>query len=171
MYHDLNETLPISIDDLTYKADGKTLPERVKFYWDETEKLLKQAKDNKSAITNAKVHLLAMLERILTTEINMVSNGVKKNKSPILVNKKKVKAKTKKQLQEMSDDEYAVFVHVDGCACGDGPPCNCPDYDGDYPEDEVPWPPYHSNCDCSTWYYVITNDPDDIHDLDLEVEE
>jgi hypothetical protein len=47
----------------------------------------------------------------------------------------------------------------------------CAEYIGEYPADEnVPEPPYHTNCECFL-YYVEVDDEDDIHDLDLELEE
>ena len=47
----------------------------------------------------------------------------------------------------------------------------CVEYIGEYPADEdVPEPPYHTNCECFL-YYVEVDDEDDIHDLDLELEE
>lgn len=163
LFNDVNDAL-VTIDDLTYKGDNKTLPERIHLYWEEARLLLIHAKDDKKAIVNTKIHLIFMLERILRTEGYSVFNGVMKTKYPIIKGKKLIKK------IPTQDDEYAVFVHINGCECGEGN-CGCGDYEGDYPIDECPWPPYHSNCDCYGIVYVVTNDPDDIHDLDLEVEE
>lgn len=47
----------------------------------------------------------------------------------------------------------------------------CDQYAGEYPADEpIELPPYHPNCDCF-YYFVETDDPDDIKDLDLEIDE
>ena len=47
----------------------------------------------------------------------------------------------------------------------------CDQYAGEYPADEpIDLPPYHPNCNC-TYYFVETDNEDDIEDLDLEVEE
>lgn len=51
--------------------------------------------------------------------------------------------------------------------------CNfgCTEYAGEHPADEdVPLPPYHPDCVC-TYYYIETDDEDDIHDLDLSIED
>ena len=46
----------------------------------------------------------------------------------------------------------------------------CDQYAGEYPADEpIELPPYHPNCDCF-YYFIETDDPDDIKDLDLEIE-
>lgn len=56
--------------------------------------------------------------------------------------------------------------------CNEGE-CNfgCDQYAGEYPADEqIPLPPYHPNCSCS-FYYIETDDIDEIEELDTEVEE
>lgn len=47
----------------------------------------------------------------------------------------------------------------------------CDEYAGEYPADEpIELPPYHPNCNC-TYYFIETDNVDDIEDLDLEVDE
>lgn len=43
----------------------------------------------------------------------------------------------------------------------------CDEYSGEWPIDEFIYPPYHPNCLCEP-IYEITDDEDDIEDLDLE---
>ena len=46
----------------------------------------------------------------------------------------------------------------------------CDHYAGEYPADEpIELPPYHPNCNC-TYYFIETDDENDIKDLDLEAE-
>ncbi len=43
----------------------------------------------------------------------------------------------------------------------------CSEYEGDWPIGELVYPPYHPNCQCYV-IYDITDDPQEIEDLDLE---
>lgn len=65
---------------------------------------------------------------------------------------------------------YVWVVDADGCTCE-----HCAavggykEYDD---ENEIPeWPPYHPQCSAPDPYPVPTDDEDDIHDGDLEIEE
>lgn len=132
------------IMDLTYQKDGKTLEERILEY-------LNKAKEKLDANEQFDIVILYLLNRytlILMTETKMVEEAVKKNKKPIV-----------------ESGTYLIQV-IEGC----GGDCNsdCLDYNGIYREDDdIPWPPYHPNCS-GIAYYDITDDPDDIHDLDLD---
>lgn len=132
------------IMDLTYQKDGKTLEERILEY-------LNKAKEKLDANEQFDIVVLYLLNRytlILMTETKMVEEAVKKNKKPIV-----------------ESGTYLIQV-IEGC----GGDCNsdCLDYNGIYREDDdIPWPPYHPNCS-GIAYYDITDDPDDIHDLDLD---
>lgn len=132
------------INDLTYQKDRKTLDDRIS----EHLKNAKEKLDNKEKPDLVILYLLNRMTLILITETRMVEQTVKRNKKPIL-----------------KDGYYGILV-IDGC----GGDCdgNCLDYNGIYPEDaEVPIPPYHPNCG-GIIYYDITNDPDEIEELDLD---
>lgn len=132
------------INDLTYQKDGKTLEDRIS----EHLKNAKEKLDNKEKLDLVILYILNRITVILVTETRMVEQAVKKNKKPII-----------------KDGYYGILV-IDGC----GGDCdgNCLDYNGIYPEDaEVPTPPYHPNCG-GIIYYDITNDPDEIEELDLD---
>ena len=132
------------IMDLTYQKDGKTLKERIDEYLDKSKDKL----DSNEKTDDIILYLLTRYTIILTTETRMVEEAVKKNKKPIV-----------------ESGNYIIQI-IEGC----GGECDgeCLDYNGEYPEDEdIPWPPYHPNC-TGIAYYDITDDPDDIHDLDLD---
>lgn len=132
------------INDLTYQKDGKTLEDRIS----EHLKNAKEKLDNKEKLDLVILYILNRITVILVTETRMVEQAVKKNKKPII-----------------KDGYYGILV-IDGC----GGDCNgdCPEYNGIYPEDaEIPIPPYHPNC-TGISYYDITNDPDEIEELDLD---
>lgn len=132
------------INDLTYQKDGKTLEDRIS----EHLKNAKEKLDNKEKLDLVILYILNRITVILVTETRMVEQAVKKNKKPII-----------------KDGYYGILV-IDGC----GGECDgdCPEYNGIYPEDaEVPTPPYHPNC-TGISYYDITNDPDEIEELDLD---
>ena len=132
------------INDLTYQKDGKTLEERISQHLTDAKEKL----DNKEKKDIVSLYLLNRMTLILVTETRTVEQAIKKNKKPIFEN-----------------GYYGVLV-IDGC----GGDCNgiCPDYNGIYPEDtEVPEPPYHPNCNGIS-YYDITDDPDEIEELDLD---
>lgn len=59
--------------------------------------------------------------------------------------------------------EYAIVVPGDG-DCKEG---ICDEYEGEWPIGELIFPPYHPNCQCYV-IYEITDDPQEIEDLDLE---
>ena len=90
-----------------------------------------------------KTTLLTKLARIVETDGKVVEETIKKHKQPILL-----------------PGQYLI-VEVSGCGCGMG---------GTYPADDYPMPPFHPNCPASA-EPIITDDPDDIDDLDLEEED
>ena len=70
-------------------------------------------------------------------------------------------------LMEMKIKPVASILVIETGTCDD----LCGEWAGEYPAGEdVPLPPYHTNCQCSA-YYIETDDEDDVNDLDLEVEE
>lgn len=80
-------------------------------------------------------------ELILNTETRVIESKVKDNKKPV----------------------HASLIVIDsGCETCQG---------GEYPIGEsIDLPPFHPNCQCN-WWYEETDEPDDIKDLDLEIEE
>lgn len=90
-----------------------------------------------------KVWLYNKLANILETDAKVVEEQVKKHKKPII-----------------TPDQYLI-AEVGGCNC---PQCDI------YPADDYPIPPFHPNCHGSV-SFTITDDPDDINDLDLEEED
>ena len=86
-------------------------------------------------------YLINMYDRILFTESRVVESKIKEFKKPV---------------------NASMLILESGCE-------NC--VGGEYPPDEdIQLPPFHPNCNC-THYYEITDDEDDINDLDLEIEE
>ena len=82
-----------------------------------------------------------MYDRILFTESRVVESKLKKFKKP---------------------KNASMLIIESGCDLCEG---------GEYPPDEdIQLPPFHPYCNC-IHYYDITDDEDDIHDLDLEIEE
>lgn len=80
-------------------------------------------------------------ERLLETETRIIESKVKDNKKPV---------------------RASLIVIDSGCDTCIG---------GEFAIDEgVELPPYHPNCQCN-WWYEETDNPDDIKDLDLEIEE
>lgn len=136
-YGDLSDQIP-KIDDLLYKKDKKTLPERIKGYWDEGGLLLQTQHSLNSSIA---LHLLNMLERILATEIKHLSNKLKQEKLlPI-------------------PGCVEVVTITDGQCCSHG---------GTYLLSEISdedLPPYHPNCQCDYW--IDLYDPTDEYDLQI----
>lgn len=59
--------------------------------------------------------------------------------------------------------EFGIVVNGGG-DCKEG---ICSEYEGEYPIEELIFPPYHPNCQCYV-IYEITDDPQEIEDLDLE---
>lgn len=135
IYQEISDEIP-NLEDFIYKDDNKTLSERVKDYWNEAASMLKASSVDTQKIS---LYLLNMYDRILTTEIQNVKQGVKKVKKPI----------------NMGCVE--VIIITDGECCEHG---------GIYlASDDVEEPPYHPNCQCDSWtdYY----DPDDEQDLEV----
>lgn len=87
-----------------------------------------------------KTFLLYKYERIIRTETNKIENFVKSKQKPL---------------------EGYMLIIESGCDTCTG---------GEYPADEdVALPPFHPNCNC-TFYYELTDNKDDINDLELDVE-
>lgn len=88
-------------------------------------------------------HLNYKLTRLMNTETHTIETKVKQNLKPKV--------------------EYGYMIVIEsGCD-------EC--LGGEYPADEaIELPPYHPNCQCE-WWYEETDDPDEIADLDLEIEE
>jgi hypothetical protein len=83
------------------------------------------------------------LERTLITETRFIETAVKKNSKP------------------EDPTGYIWIIDSGNCEGCEG---------GKFSDDEiVSFPPFHPNCQCVAWY-ELTDDPDDIADLDLEVE-
>ena len=130
------------IKDFTFTEDGKTLDERIEFYLD----ALEEKRQELISDDVLKSYAVNMYGRLLVNETNYLKNKIIFNKiSPI-----------------------ATLLVIEG---GGGDDEICAEYIDEYPADEdVPRPPYHTNCQCS-YYFVETDNEDDIEDLDLEVEE
>jgi len=79
IYGQISDNIP-NIEDFLYTEDDKTLPERLKQYWDEALSLLKNSQTDPQEIA---LYLLSMYDRILTTEMQNVKTGVKQTKKPI----------------------------------------------------------------------------------------
>ena len=132
------------VDDLIYQKDGKTLNERLAMHWNEAEFKLKAGVSKKDALKT----LLYRFTVVLNTESRNIEETVKKHKKPV-----------------PEPGQYIIQV-IEGCGgdCGVG----CTGYNGIFAEDDdVPWPPYHPNCQ-GIAYYDITDDPDEIEDLGLD---
>lgn len=133
VYVSISDKIP-NIEDFIYKDDKLTLPQRIKQYWDEAARLLKNPQADKQTIA---LHVLTMYDRILNNEMINVKAGVKKVKKP-----------------EVPDDAIEVITITDGECCNNG---------GTYLADEAPaLPPYHINCQCDFWvdFYYPTDEAD-----------
>ena len=130
----------IKIKDLTYNGDGKTLDERVEQYFLD---LIEYVAVNEDVDWNIiKNNLNYRLVLILDTETQAVK---------IKVTHTKIEGHC----------EFGEVLPGECCA-GSG---------GIYPIDELELPPYHPNCRCEVIYYEeLTDDEEEIKDLELEVE-
>lgn len=103
----------------------------------------KKRLDNKENPEDIKTYLINKYDRILNTETRVIESRIKKYRKPL-------------------NATMLIIEHSSGC-----PNCS----GGEYAADEnVDLPPYHPNCQCN-YYWVVTDDEDDINDLDLEIEE
>ena len=125
-------------------VEGLNIAERIKDYWNEVKKLLKdsQSYSKKDSVKNQTItlYLLNMHDRILTNEIINVKTGVKKAKHP-----------------SNPGGCVEVIEITDGECCSNG---------GIFlAEDGPDEPPYHIGCLCDSWsdYY----DPEDPYDLEV----
>ena len=80
IYDKVKEFNVKDVFELTYKADGKDIEDRLRKYWIEGyENLLNNKWDEQEALE----FLIKHYDNILTTETRNVENAVKKNKQPI----------------------------------------------------------------------------------------
>lgn len=130
-----------NIIDLTFQGDGKTLDERITKYLDDLE----EKRLSGDFPDNLKSFSVNMYSRLLNNEGRYLFT----------------------HLMEMKIKPVASILVIETGTCND----LCGEWSGEYPAGEnIPLPPYHTNCQCSA-YYIETDDEDDINDLDLEVEE
>ena len=123
-YTQISDKIP-DIEDFIYKDDKITLPERIKGYWNEAKKFLKNPQINSKEIG---LKLLAAYDRILTNEMANVKAGVKKVKKPIKLDDNAI--------------EIVEIIHSDGCSCE-----QCEVLEGFYLKDDNPdEPPFHPGC-------------------------
>lgn len=125
-----------------YDKDGITLDVRIAEHWNEYKQALLLESVSKDSIKQKAIN---DFEKILNTETNLVKNKTIRYKLETLA-------------------EFATVICGDGDCKGE-----CSSYAGDYSLDECPIPPFHPNCCCEV-RYEITDDWDDIEDLDLEVD-
>ena len=146
IYKKLPDFSITNIFDLTYSKDGKTIEERLSEYWAEGKRRLSQRTFNKDDDTLGHVdniddvaeYLIKKYDRCHLTETRIIEAKLKENKKPL---------------------NAEMLVIESGCDICQG---------GEYAADEnVDLPPYHPNCQC-TYYWIVTDDEDDINDLDLE---
>lgn len=129
------------ITDLTFQEDGKTLDERITKYLDDLE----EKRLSGDFPDNLKNFGANMYSRLLNNEDKYLFT----------------------HLMEMKIKPVASILVIETGTCDD----LCGEWAGEYPVGEdIPLPPYHTNCQCSA-YYIETDDEDDVNDLDLEVEE
>ena len=129
------------ITDLTFQEDGKTLDERITKYLDDLEE--KRLSGD-------------FPENLKNFGANMYSRLLNNEGRHLFIH-----------LMEMKIKPVASILVIETGTCDD----LCGEWNGEYPAGEdVPLPPYHTNCQCSA-YYIETDDEDDVNDLDLEVEE
>lgn len=103
----------------------------------------KKRLDNKENPEDVKTYLINKYDRILNTETRIIESRIKNYRKPL-------------------NASMLIIKHSSDC-----PDC----LGGEYPADEsVDLPPFHPNCQCC-YYYDVTDDEDDINDLDLEIEE
>ena len=103
----------------------------------------KKRLDNKENPEDVKTYLINKYDCILNTETRIIESRIKNYRKPL-------------------NAAMLIIEHSSGCP-------DCPG--GEYAADEnVDLPPFHPNCQC-TYYWVVTDDEDDIHDLDLEVDD
>lgn len=130
-----------NITDLTFQADGKTLDERISKYLDDLEEK-RISGDFQDDMKNFGTN---MYFRLLNNESRYLFT----------------------HLMEMKIKPVASLLVIETGICDD----LCGEWNGEYPaEENIPLPPYHTNCQCSA-YYIETDDEDDVNDLELEVEE
>lgn len=90
-----------------------------------------------------KISAINKMDVILTTECNVESETVKKDKL------------------------FGLCEFVEVCFGGGDCRSDCESLCDEYPVNEYPEPPFHSNCGCFT-VWIISDDIEDVEDLDLE---
>ena len=129
------------IKDLTYNGDGRTLDERIQQYFSDLLNYINQ--EENIDWNKIKQNLNHRLMLVLDTETQTVK---------IKVTHKKIEG-------------HCEFGEVLPGEC-------CPGSGGIYPIDELDLPPFHPNCMCEVIYYEeLTDDEQEIEDLELEVEQ
>ena len=134
----------IDLKDLTYDGDDKTLEERLLQYFQELIAYILECIKNDEPIDWDKIkrNLHHRLLLVLDTETQTVK---------IKVTRRKIEG-------------HCEFGEVLPGEC-------CPGSGGIYPIDELDIPPFHPNCMCEVIYYEeLTDDMEEIEDLELEVE-
>lgn len=146
----ISDDIP-DMEDFIYKDDGKTLSERIKGYWDEAKKLLKDSSFNNKKDSNKNqtiiLYLLNMYDRILSNEIQNIKTGIQE-------------AKIIKNMGNLIP--LIEIYHTDDCSCG-----MCDLLEGFYLEEDDPGhPPFHIGCQCEWWRdFYDPNDPQDLEIL------
>ena len=143
IYKEVPEFSIENLQDFLYNKDGKTLEDRIEeYYYDIPKYLNKTASEVAEDVLTASESFLYHIDLTMTTEAQNIETAVKKNKVPL---------------------SAGMLIIEAGC----GDLCQ----GGEFAIDEnVDLPPFHPNCQC-IWYYDETDDEDEAHDLDLEVDE
>lgn len=130
----------IQIEDLTYDGDGKSLDERITDYFEDILKYIKNSEHPDWDKIKRNLHHRLIL--ILDTETQTLKTKI---------TYRKVEA-------------HCEFGEVLPGEC-------CPGSGGIYPIDELDLPPFHPGCLCEAIFYEeLTDDEQEIEDLELEVE-
>ena len=122
-----------------YNKDGKDFEDRIYTWFNPYSKQYLKKPDE----------AIRQIEEILNTEANYT--------------KQKIIYTKIKEDGEINELAYfgEIIVSPDDCRGG------CADYAGEYPINEIIYPPFHPNCCCEV-IYEVTDDGDDAQDLDLE---
>lgn len=142
IYKEVPEFSIENLQDFLYNKDSKTLEDRIEEYYYEIPNNISIASNIADNILITAEKFLYHIDLTMTTEAQNIETAVKKNKIPL---------------------SAGMLIIEAGC----GDLCQ----GGEYAIDEnVDLPPFHPNCQC-VWYYDETDDEDDVHDLDLEIDE
>lgn len=134
-------TKTAKVKDLTYNGDGKTLEERLEQYLSEILSYVSSSEEIDWNVIKNSLNYRLML--ILDTETQNV----------------------KIKVTQIKVEGHCEFAEVLPGVC-------CPGSGGIFPVDELDFPPYHPGCMCEVIYYEeLTDDEQEIEDLELEVEQ